>query len=71
MNAASETARGTLLKSAVEYYHSLLEDHELAAESHRVLHEGLEKNRLIFGGRPLSPGPSSCNPGSSHCSALP
>jgi hypothetical protein len=55
MNAASETARGTLLKTAVEYYHSLLEDHDLAAESHRVLQEGLEKNRLIFGGRPLSP----------------
>lgn len=55
MNAASETARGTLLKSAVEYYHSLLEDHDIAAESAKALQEGLESNRLIFGGRPLSP----------------
>lgn len=55
MNAASETARGTLLKSAVEFYHSLLEDHDLAAGSAKALQDGLEKNRLIFGGRPLSP----------------
>lgn len=55
MNAAPETARGTLLKNAVDYYHSLLDDHDLSVESHRILHEGLEKNRLIFGGRPLSP----------------
>lgn len=55
MNAASETARGTLLKKAVDYYHSLLEDHDLAAESAKALQDGLEHNRLIFGGRPLSP----------------
>ncbi len=55
MNAASETARGSLLKEAVEHYHALLEDEDLAVRSHEILHEGLEKNRLIFGGRPLSP----------------
>lgn len=55
MNAASETARGTLIKNAVEFYHSLLEDRELAAESAKALRDGLEENRLIFGGRPLSP----------------
>jgi len=56
MNAASEPVqRGSLLKEAVAYYHKLLEDHDLAAASYKTLHEGLEKNRLIFGGRPLSP----------------
>ncbi|MEQ1765419.1 MAG: hypothetical protein ABL984_19980, partial [Pyrinomonadaceae bacterium] len=55
MNSAPETARGPLLKNAVEYYHSLLEDHDIAVESQRILQDGLEKNRLIFGGRPLSP----------------
>jgi uncharacterized circularly permuted ATP-grasp superfamily protein len=55
MNAASETARGTLLRNAVEYYHSLLEDQELASASAKALQDGLEDNRLIFGGRPLSP----------------
>ncbi|MGH9949878.1 MAG: hypothetical protein ACRD6X_22145, partial [Pyrinomonadaceae bacterium] len=44
-----------MLKEAVAYYHELLEDHDLAVESFRVLQEGHEKNRLIFGGRPLSP----------------
>lgn len=44
-----------MLKEAVAYYHELLEDHDLAAESYRVLHDGLERNRLIFGGRPLTP----------------
>lgn len=44
-----------MIKEAVAYYHTLLEDHDLAAESYRVLHEGLTQNRLIFGGRPLSP----------------
>ena len=44
-----------MLKDAVAYYHSLLEEPRLAAESYQVLQDGLEKNRLIFGGRPLSP----------------
>ncbi|QYO66222.1 hypothetical protein [Leptolyngbya sp. 7M] len=42
-------------KEAVAYYHSLLEDHELANESFEQLQSGLERNLLIFGGRPLSP----------------
>ena len=44
-----------MLKQAVAYYHELLEDVDLADESFRVLHGGLEHNKLIFGGRPLSP----------------
>jgi uncharacterized circularly permuted ATP-grasp superfamily protein len=44
-----------MLKEAVAHYHSLLEDHDLAAASYKMLHDGLEKNKLIFGGRPLTP----------------
>ena len=44
-----------MLKQAVAHYHELLEDADLADESFRVLHDGLEHNKLIFGGRPLSP----------------
>ncbi len=56
MNAASESAfRASLLGEAIAYYHSLLEDHDLAAASYQTLRDGLEHNKLIFGGRPLSP----------------
>jgi hypothetical protein len=44
-----------MLKEAVEYYHSLLADNSLATASFDQLHDGLERNKLIFGGRPLSP----------------
>src|SRR5688500_5747566 len=44
-----------MLKQAVAHYHELLEDTDLASESFRILHDGLEHNKLIFGGRPLSP----------------
>lgn len=44
-----------MLKEAVAYYHELLEDAELAEASRRELDEGLEKAKLIFGGRRLSP----------------
>ena len=44
-----------MLKQAVAEYHKLLEDHELAETSRKMLDEGLETNRLIFGGRRLSP----------------
>jgi uncharacterized circularly permuted ATP-grasp superfamily protein len=44
-----------MLKQAVAYYHELLQDAELAESSFRILHDGLERNKLIFGGRPLSP----------------
>jgi hypothetical protein len=44
-----------MLKEAVEHYHKLLEDTDLAESSRRALNEGLEGARLIFGGRRLSP----------------
>ena len=44
-----------MLKEAVAHYHQLLEDPETAAESLKILNDGLESNKLIFGGRPLSP----------------
>ncbi len=44
-----------MLKEAVAYYHELLNDPELAAASQKVLDEGLEDSKLIFGGRRLSP----------------
>ncbi|HEY0458884.1 MAG TPA: hypothetical protein VGC97_06990 [Pyrinomonadaceae bacterium] len=44
-----------MLKEAVAYYHELLEDFELADASRVALDEGLERARLIFGGRRLSP----------------
>jgi len=44
-----------MLKQAVAYYNELLEDADIAASSFQVLHDGLEHNKLIFGGRPLCP----------------
>src|SRR5687767_5757550 len=44
-----------LLKQAVDHYHEILEDEQLADASFRFLHDGLEHNKLIFDGRPLSP----------------
>jgi hypothetical protein len=44
-----------MLKQAVDYYHELLQDFELAEASRLALDEGLESARLIFGGRRLSP----------------
>jgi hypothetical protein len=44
-----------MLKEAVAYYHELLQDFDLRDSSRRALLSGLETNRLIFGGRPLSP----------------
>jgi hypothetical protein len=44
-----------MLKEAVAYYHDLLNDRELAESSLTLLDEGLERARLIFGGRRLSP----------------
>ncbi|MGI8885008.1 MAG: hypothetical protein ACR2IA_12275, partial [Pyrinomonadaceae bacterium] len=44
-----------MLKEAVAYYHELLNDYDLAESSRRSLDEGLERNRLSFGGRRLSP----------------
>ena len=44
-----------MLKDAVAYYHELLNDEDLAQASFDFLHDGLERNKLIFGGRPLCP----------------
>jgi hypothetical protein len=44
-----------MLDKAVRRYHELLQDTELAEASRRQLAEGLERSKLIFGGRPLSP----------------
>jgi uncharacterized circularly permuted ATP-grasp superfamily protein len=44
-----------MLHDAVAYYHELLQDSELAESSRAMLDEGLERAKLIFGGRRLSP----------------
>ena len=44
-----------MLQEAVEFYHQLLQEGEVAESSRRMLDEGLERARLIFGGRRLSP----------------
>ena len=44
-----------MLNEAVAYYHKLLEDRELADASLALLDAGLERSKLIFGGRRLSP----------------
>ncbi|HVF55461.1 MAG TPA: hypothetical protein VM934_04875 [Pyrinomonadaceae bacterium] len=44
-----------MLQEAVEFYHQLLEQGDLAESSRRILDEGLEQAKLIFGGRRLSP----------------
>jgi hypothetical protein len=44
-----------MLNEAVAYYHKLLEDRALADASLALLDEGLERSKLIFGGRRLSP----------------
>jgi hypothetical protein len=44
-----------MLHKAVSHYHELLTDGDLAESSRRMLDEGLERAKLIFGGRRLSP----------------
>jgi hypothetical protein len=44
-----------MLPEAVARYHDLLADHDLAESSRAMLDDGLERSRLIFGGRRLSP----------------
>lgn len=44
-----------MLKQAVEYYHELLQGKDLAAESQAMLDAALDKSKLIFGGRRLTP----------------
>jgi len=44
-----------MVNEAVTHYHDLLKDRQLAEESLALLDQGLERARLIFGGRRLSP----------------
>src|SRR5688572_30941027 len=44
-----------MLHDAVSRYHELLRDQSLAESSRVMLDEGLERAKLIFGGRRLSP----------------
>src|SRR5256885_1980964 len=44
-----------MLDDAVAHYHELLNNQELAQQSLALLDEGLERAKLIFGGRRLSP----------------
>ena len=44
-----------MLNEAVTHYHELLKDKQLAADSLALLDQGLERAKLIFGGRRLSP----------------
>src|ERR1700674_3547077 len=44
-----------MLHVAVAHYHELLTKEKLAEESRTILDEGLERSKLIFGGRRLSP----------------
>jgi hypothetical protein len=44
-----------MFPEAVARYHALLADHDLAEESRATLDQGLERAKLIFGGRRLSP----------------
>ena len=45
----------SFLEEAVSYYNDLLTNEELKDSSRRVLDDGLERSKLIFGGRRLSP----------------
>src|SRR5947199_1042785 len=44
-----------MLQEAVEFYHHLLEEGDVAESSRQMLDEGFERAKLIFGGRRLSP----------------
>jgi len=44
-----------IIERAIAYYHELLEDGDLAESSRQVLDDGLERSKLIFGGRRLTP----------------
>src|SRR5215211_507983 len=45
----------SMLHNAVSHYHELLTDDDLAESSRKMLDEELERAKLIFGGRRLSP----------------
>ncbi len=44
-----------MLHQAVAHYHDLLKEDNLAEDSRAMLDEGLERSKLIFGGRRISP----------------
>jgi len=44
-----------MLHEAVSYYHELLQNEQVSADSRRILDDGLERSKLIFGGRRLTP----------------
>jgi uncharacterized circularly permuted ATP-grasp superfamily protein len=44
-----------MLRDAVDFYHELLAKQDVATASRQALDEGLERTKLIFGGRPLTP----------------
>ena len=44
-----------MFPEAVARYHELLANHQLAEESRAMLDDGLERAKLVFGGRRLSP----------------
>jgi hypothetical protein len=54
-SAASISGSLFMLKQAVSHYHDLLNEDNLAEASRTMLDEGLERSKLIFGGRRLSP----------------
>lgn len=45
----------SMLTEAVAYYHDILNEKDVAEASRQMLDEGLERAKLIFGGRRLSP----------------
>jgi hypothetical protein len=49
------SAAPNVLERAVNYYHELLDDTELAVSSRQMLDDRLDHSKLIFGGRRLTP----------------
>src|SRR4030081_451278 len=53
--SVSKATVGSMLHEAVSRYHELLAEGNVSEESRAILDEGLERSKLIFGGRRLSP----------------
>src|ERR1700682_11756 len=51
----SKAMSWSMLHEAVSRYHELLAGDNIAEESRALLDEGLDRSKLIFGGRRLSP----------------
>src|SRR5213593_4758037 len=54
-NRTQRACAQTMLNEAVSHYHELLNDQNLAKRSLVLLDQGLERAKLMFGGRRLSP----------------